>query len=261
MGHADEATAMNARQDAAKRALALLDLTDLNDTSTEGAVLTLCASAKAPQGHVAAVCIWPQFVALAHEALKATPVGITTVINFPSGAGDLKDVLEATKAALAAGADEIDLVMPWQAFMVGDVRPAATMVAAVKSLTKARALKVILETGELKDAALIKAAALLAIDQGADFIKTSTGKTAVSATPEAARVMMGAILERGGKVGFKAAGGLRTLDQAQIYIDLADEILGRNWAQATHLRLGASGLHAALLAEIEGSETKLGEGY
>ncbi len=261
MGRGHKATAMSQRQDAARRALALLDLTDLNDTSSDEAVRALCARACVPQRQVAAVCIWPQFVGVAHAALAATPIAVATVINFPTGEESLDDVLEATRKALAAGADEIDLVMPWRAHKAGDSRPAASIIKAVKALTGARLLKVILETGELANPALITSAARLAIDNGADFIKTSTGKTAISATPEAAFVMLQAILESGGHVGFKAAGGLRTLEQAQRYIDLADEILGRTWTTPAHVRLGASGLVSVLLAEIDGAETKAGEGY
>ncbi|MBV1707252.1 MAG: deoxyribose-phosphate aldolase [Hyphomicrobiales bacterium] len=245
----------------ALRALALLDLTDLNDTSNDDAVRELCARAVMTRGHVAAVCIWPRFVSLARAALTATPVAVATVINFPAGTDRLEEVLAATTQALAAGADEIDLVMPWRALRAGEVQPAATMIAAVKALTGTRPLKVILETGELQDPTLVRTASLLAIDQGADFIKTSTGKTSVSATPEAARIMLQAIFERGGHVGFKAAGGLRTLEQAQGYIDLADGIFGRDWTTPAHMRLGASGLLGVLLAEIKGAKAAAGEGY
>lgn len=252
---------MSTRHQAARRALSLLDLTDLGDTSSDAAVRKLCARAATPAGHVAAVCIWPQFVKTARIALEGSPVAVATVINFPSGDARLPEVLAATTLALAKGANEIDLVMPWKALKAGRHDLAAAMVAAVKQRVGAGLLKVILETGELGDPALIKTAALLAIDNGADFIKTSTGKTVLSATPEAARIMLEAILERGGRVGFKAAGGLRTLEQAQCYIDLADQILGRDWTSAAHVRLGASTLLDGLLAEIAGSAPVIAEGY
>ncbi len=252
---------MSVRQDAARRTLALLDLTDLAETSTDAAVQALCARSLTPAGPVAAVCIWPQFVEIAKDALAATPVAVATVINFPSGDADLPEVLAATTMALAKGADEIDLVLPWKALKAGNSALAAAMVAATRQRVGAGLLKVILETGELGEPALIKTAALLAIDNGADFIKTSTGKTAISATPEAARIMLEAIRERGARVGFKAAGGLRTLEQAQTYIDLADQILGRGWTSAAHVRLGASSLLDVLLAEIAGTVAANGEGY
>ena len=241
--------------------MALLDLTDLGDSSSAAAVRALCGRAVTPAGHVAAVCIWPQFVETAKRALEASPVAVATVINFPLGDASPWEVLAATTMALAKGADEIDLVMPWKALKAGNHALAAALVAAVKQRVGAKLLKVILETGELEHPALIKTAALLAIDNGADFIKTSTGKTAISATPEAARIMLEAIQERGGEVGFKAAGGLRTLEQAQSYLDLADQILGRDWTTAAHVRLGASGLLDVLLAEIANTIAVKVEGY
>lgn len=237
----------------ALRALRLLDLTDLSERATETGALQLCARAVAPPGPVAAICLWPQFVEVARRTLREQPVRIATVINFPAG-GSNSSLIESDLAeALADGADEIDLVLPWRAFLVGDVASARDMVVEAKARCGDRTLKVILETGEYPDQASIRAASELAIAAGADFIKTSTGKTAVSATPEAARTMLEAIRASGRPVGLKPSGGLRTLADAQTYLDLADAVMGPGWATPQTFRFGASGLHAVLADVVAGT--------
>ncbi|HEU4517941.1 MAG TPA: deoxyribose-phosphate aldolase, partial [Microvirga sp.] len=171
----------------ARRALRSLDLTDLSETCSDHAIDDLCARALTPLGPVAAVCVWPQFVARARDPLKGSPVRIATVVNFPAGGEDIERVIEDVNEALGDGAQEIDLVLPYGAVRRGQPGPAAEMVAAVRDVVdQGRVLKVILETGELAEPRLIEAASRLAIEHGADFLKTSTGKTPVSATPEAA---------------------------------------------------------------------------
>ncbi len=140
---------------------------------------------------------------------------------------------------------------PWHALVAGRDGIARDMVRGVaRALSPAAQLKVIIESGELPDARMIARASRLAIDDGADFIKTSTGKTAVSATPGAARIMLGVIREAGANVGFKASGGLRTLAQAREYLALADEILGSGFVSPAHFRFGASSLLDPLLAAL-----------
>lgn len=236
----------------AARALALLDLTDLADDASEAGTIALCRTALGPPGPVAAICIWPKFIVRARAILGASPMRIATVVNFPDGGTDQKEVLLQTSAALAAGADEIDLVLPWRAFLAGDAETARAMIAAVRSARGAATLKVILETGEYPDLAAVKAASELAIAAGADFIKTSTGKTAHSASLEAAQVMLDAIAASGRPVGLKPSGGIRTLADAQGYLALADEIMGSHWARPETFRFGASGLHRVLVDAIEG---------
>lgn len=241
----------------ARRAIALTDLTNLDDTCTEGAVDALCAKAKGGDGvpPVAAVCVWPQFVRRAKSRLSGSPVAVATVVNFPSGGEDVERVVEQTREALRDGADEIDLVLPYRAFLAGDEETARGMLAAVRERIPAdRLLKVILETGELKDPDAIARASRLAIDEGADFVKTSTGKTPVSATPEAARIMLEAIRETPHfRVGIKPSGGIRTVEQAKAYLDLAEEVMGAGWATPATFRFGASGLHGALVLALAGS--------
>lgn len=246
------------RVDTARRVLSLVDLTDLGDDSTADDVRALCARAVAPpggaRGSVAAVCVWPRFVAVAKAALGTTPVRVATVTNFPSGAEPTARVLAQTEAALADGADEIDVVLPYRTFAGGDTVAAAELLGAVRSAVPrdgSHLLKVILETGELQQLTLVRAAALLAIDCGADFIKTSTGKTPISASLEATEVMLSVIRETNSNVGLKPSGGIRTLDDAAAYLAQAGAMMGADWVSPRTFRFGASGLLSALLDEID----------
>lgn len=241
----------------ARRALALLDLTELGDTATESDVEQLCRRAVGPHGTVAAVCVWPRHVALAVEQLWGSSVRVATVVNFPTGDEPIREVVATTRQALADGADEIDLVLPYRAVLSGDTAHAAEMIDAVRAAVPrdSHRLKVILETGELGDLALVRSSAELAIDHGADFVKTSTGKTSGNATPEAVRVMLEAIRcerDRGGRaISIKPSGGIRTLDDARTYLGLADEIMGADWATPETFRFGASGLLTALETALD----------
>jgi deoxyribose-phosphate aldolase len=241
--------------DLARRAIALLDLTELGDHATEADVTALCSRAIGRHGTVAAVCGWPRHVALAAAQLLGSGVRIATVVNFPGGADDIDDVVELARRAIADGADEIDLVLPYRALLAGDTHRAADMVAALRGTVDAgdrKMLKVILETVELSGLDTIRAAAELAVRNGADFIKTSTGKTPVSATLAATRVMLDVIRTTDPAVGLKPSGGIRTLADAAAYLAQADTILGPTWATAATFRFGASGLLTALEAVCDG---------
>jgi deoxyribose-phosphate aldolase len=243
------------------RALKLIDLTDLSDSCSETAIVQLCQRALVAPGPVAAVCIWPQFVSLARRTLGETsPVKIATVVNFPAGGSYIARAVDDATEALGDGADEIDLVLPWRAFLEGDEEIATEMVREVKAACEGGTLKVILESGMIGDVDQVRRAADLAITGGADFIKTSTGKTARSATPEAARVMLEAIRAAARTVGLKPSGGIRTLEDARLYLGLADALMGTGWATPATFRFGASGLHQALLDALAGAETGAGEG-
>lgn len=239
--------------DVARRALRCLDLTDLSEACSGRAIDALCAKAVTPQGPVASVCIWPQFVSRARRILRDSPVRLATVANFPAGGEDIERVTEDVEEALGDGAQEIDLVMPQEAFRRGDAAVARDMIAAVRDVVdQGRCLKVILETGALGDTDRITAASQLAIEAGADFLKTSTGKSAVSATPEAAEAMLGVIRAAVRPVGLKVSGGIRTVADAAAYLDLADRLMGPGWATPQSFRIGASGLYDDLIAAIEG---------
>ena len=232
----------------ARRAIELIDLTDLADDTGGDRADELCA--RAVRAGVAAVCVWPRFVARCVGHLTGTGVRVATVVNFPAGTDRPDAVGAMTATALADGADEIDVVLPYGAWLGGDVERAAAVLEVVRGETAARTVKVIIETGELPDRAAIARATHFAIANGADFVKTSTGKTPVSATPEAAEIVLEAIDVSGRPVGFKASGGIRTLADAAAYLDLADRIMGPTWATPATFRFGASGLLDALEAII-----------
>ena len=244
----------------ARRAIACLDLTNLNDDCSKADIVDLCARAATPHGNTAAICIWPRFVALAKQKLSGSAIRIATVVNFPHGGEDTALVRAETEKAIADGADEIDMVM---AYRLAADRPAEVQaqIAAIRDAARDSLLKVILETGELKDAALIGKASEIAVAAGADFIKTSTGKVAVNATPDAARIMLSVIAGHDGQVGFKPAGGIGTLEDVALYFGLADEILGPGWATPKTFRIGASGVLDVLLATLEGGAAGPGSGY
>lgn len=247
----------------ARLALSLIDLTSLNDGDSNASVRALCAQAGSTAGTVAAVCVYPRFVAVARQALAeaGTPqVRVATVANFPHGHADVAGAVAETRAAIAAGADEVDVVFPYRALLAGDGAVGAALVAACKAACGDNLLKVIIESGELATPARIRQACDIALGAGADFLKTSTGKVAVNATPQAARIMLQAIRDSGGVAGFKAAGGVRTLADAAIYLQLATEIMGEAWLTPAHFRLGASGLLANLQAVISGQAAPSGRG-
>jgi deoxyribose-phosphate aldolase len=235
--------------DTARTALACLDLTSLNDDDDARAIDALCARAVTAHGRVAAVCVWPRFVTQARAALPPA-VRVAAVANFPLGALDRDGALADAATIAEAGGDEIDLVLPWRAWAAGERSACIALVAAVRRAHPTLTLKLILESGELRDQALIESASRMALDEGVDFLKTSTGKTPVSATPAAARTMLAAIAShaRGGQAGFKASGGIRTVADAEVYIDLTREALGSVTPQ--RFRLGASGLLTDILAVL-----------
>jgi len=247
------------RKTPAGRVLALLDLTSLNAGDDLQSTVELCRRALTPYGEVAAVCVWPKLVHVARRTLNTLGgrgVKVASVCNFPAGIAPLAEVVEEVRKTLAEGADEIDLVYPWRKLKAGEATAAVELIRTCKTLCGPyHRLKVILETGELADPQLIRMACREAIAGGADFLKTSTGKVAVNATPEAVRVMLETIEEEGGKVGLKVSGGLRTLADAQLYRALVEERFGAGWITPEHLRFGASSLLDDLLREL-GTQAK-----
>lgn len=249
---------------AAARALAVLDLTNLKDDCNEEQIRALCAKARTPHGPVAAICIWPLYITQARGLLgEGSAIRIATVVNFPSGNATIEETTVETRQAVRDGADEIDLVIPYQALIKGDERAVSSMVLAVREAAAAPVrLKVILETGEIKDPALIRKASDLAIAAGADFIKTSTGKTPGMATEEAAAIMLDAIRASGEPVGLKPSGGIGSVPVAARYLALADEKMGDGWATAENFRFGASGLLDDILRVLDGEGSSAGgQGY
>ncbi|RBW43180.1 deoxyribose-phosphate aldolase [Psychromonas sp. B3M02] len=255
---------MSDLQLASRQAIHLMDLTTLNDDDTDQKVIDLCKQAHSAAGNTAAVCIYPRFIPIARKTLQAqgtADVKIATVTNFPHGNDDLAIAVAETKAAVAYGADEVDLVFPYKALIAGNAAIGEEMVKACREVCgEAVALKVIIETGELKTAELIEQASLICIEAGADFIKTSTGKVPVNATLEATKVMIEAIKKSGKDVGFKAAGGVKDAQTANDYMQLARDIMGADWVDVDHFRFGASSLLGNLLNELNLSDTPVETG-
>lgn len=226
--------------------LTLLDLTSLNDGDDAATVRALAARAVTPDGRrVAALCINPDLVEVAVEAVAGTGVLVATVANFPAGADDPDLAAREAAAAVAAGADEVDVVAPWQAHVGGDVDAVARLVAATKEACGDRTLKVILETGSHPDAAATRAMADAALESGAHFLKTSTGKVGAGASLDAAQVLLEAVRDFGSG-GVKVSGGVRTAEDADAYVAQAEKVLGVAVTPQTY-RIGASSLLDALL--------------
>lgn len=227
----------------------MLDLTALSPDCTMMDVEQLCERARTHR--TAAVCIWPEFVIQADAALSGSQVAIATVVNFPTGQERAFNVGTITDRAVIDGATEIDVVLPHRAFVAGDLRTAELLLSTVRRVASrgGAKMKVILETGELGDPGMISAASRFAIDHGADFLKTSTGTTPVSATVPAVEVMLSEISRSAtDEVGIKPSGGITTLGAAAAYIELADRIMGPEWATPARMRLGASRLLDELLS-------------
>lgn len=245
---------MNDLQQAARIGISLMDLTTLNDNDTDQKVIQLCHNAKTLAGNTAAVCIYPRFIPIARKTLQAMgtmDIKIATVTNFPHGNDDLLIALAETKAAVAYGADEVDVVFPYNALIAGNEQIGFDIVAGCKAICGEHVLlKVIIESGELKTETLITLASKISIDAGADFIKTSTGKVPVNATLEATKWMLEAIKASTKNVGFKAAGGVKDAQVANDYLQLAEQIMGADWVNASHFRFGASSLLINLLATL-----------
>ena len=232
--------------------ISMLDLTSLSHTDTKDTIRTLCEKALTPFGSVAAVCIYPQFISVARKLLRSTSVNIATVCNFPSGTNKAEDVLQEIEGAIANGANEIDMVIPYQEYVAGRTQPMIALITAAKQICgKSVCLKVILETGILVDLNKIYQASMDAINAGADFLKTSTGKVPNGANFGAAFAMFSGIKATGNtSAGFKAAGGIRSVDDAITYITIAKQLLGDTWVTPTHFRIGASGLLDNILREL-----------
>ncbi|GHF93493.1 deoxyribose-phosphate aldolase [Thalassotalea marina] len=249
---------MSDKQQIATLALTLMDLTSLTDQETDQDIIDLCQQAASAYGHTAAICIFPRFIPVAKKAfedLGVADVKIATVTNFPHGNDDVNQAVKETAEAVALGADEVDVVFPYKALMAGNENIGFELVQACKrACGRSVALKVIIESGELKTPELIKKASEISIDAGADFIKTSTGKVPVNATPEAAKVMLSVINDKNPNIGFKAAGGVRTVEDAEVYLALVMDLLGASWLDAIHFRFGASGLLGSLKATISGQQ-------
>jgi deoxyribose-phosphate aldolase len=215
-------------------AVALLDLTGLDEDAGESRIAALCAQART--GPVAAVCIAPRFVGQAAAALAGSPVRVATVANFPAGLDDPRGARAEAERAVAAGAQEVDVVFPYLAFAAGDRDAALAVVVETRAATEGATLKVTLEAQRLETERLIRMAATASLDAGADFVCTATGKLSTGASPAAARVMLEAVRDHG-RGGFQA-GAVRDARDAAAYLALADEVVGAGWTAPDTFRLG-----------------------
>ena len=245
-----------------------IELTTLKTTDSEESVLAFTErvnefeNAYPDLPHVATICVYPCFASIVSQTLEVEGVEVACVSgSFPSSQALIEVKVAETALAVKDGATEIDIVMPVGKFLSGDYEGVADDISELKQTCgNSVAMKVILETGDLKTAANIKKAAILSMYAGADYIKTSTGKEKVSATPEAAYVMCQAIGEyydeTGIQIGFKPAGGINSPMDALIYYTIVKETLGDKWLTNKWFRLGTSRLANMLLSEIEGQEVK-----
>ncbi len=263
-----ELAAKNHTTDVYKFCYSTIDLTTLscNDSVTSVTEFARKAAAFCERfphiPNVASICVYPAFVETVGVAVDGTPMRITSVAGgFPASQTFLE--VKALEVAMAVenGADEIDIVLNVGRMLTGEYDEAANEVEVLrKECSEDVVLKVIIESGALKTPELIRKASLLSMLAGADFVKTSTGKIDVAATPEAAVVMCRAIRDyyekTGRKVGFKAAGGVRTAEDAALYYTIVEETLGREWLTPDLFRIGASSVANALLTAIEGSPVK-----
>ena len=243
--------------------LNVVDLTSLNTTDNKSQILHLTGKVNSFSGkysnipNVAAICVFPNFVSVVKEKLSAKSVKIAAVAGaFPTSQTFRSIKVSECKMAVEAGADEIDIVIPVGAFLGNDFAKVADEIREIKEAIGNKPLKVIVESGLLGSYEQIFKASMIAMDAGADFIKTSTGKTSVSATPETAFVMCRAISnfysETGIKVGFKAAGGIVNSSDAIIYYQIVNHCLGADWTNNTLFRIGASRLANNILSDISG---------
>jgi len=243
--------------------LNLIDLTSLNTTDSKSSILQMTGKVNSFQGrfsnipNIAAICVYPNFIPLVKEKLTVKNVRIAAVAgSFPTSQTFRSIKISECKMALEAGADEIDIVMNVGAFLAKDYETTADEIREIKAAVGEKHLKVIIESGLLGDNEQIFRASLIAMDAGADFIKTSTGKINISATPETAFVMCRAIAdfnsETGIKVGFKPAGGIVTAADALLYYHIVNYCLGEEWLNNSLFRIGASRLANNILSEIAG---------
>lgn len=244
-----------------------IELTTLKTTDSEKSVMAFTERVNEFDGkypdlpHVATICVYPCFASVVKETLCVEGVNIACVSgSFPSSQSVIEVKVAETALALRDGANEIDIVMPVGKFLCGDYEGMCDDISELKQTCGDCAMKVILETGDLPDYSSVKKASILSMYAGADYIKTSTGKEKISATPEAAYVMCQAIKEYYDEtriqIGFKPAGGINTVMDAITYYTIVKEVLGEKWLTNKWFRLGTSRLANLLLSEIEGEEIK-----
>lgn len=235
----------------AKRLIPCLDLTELSGSETSADIMVLCEQAVTAHGAVAAVCIYSQWLAVAQAALSSSPVRLATVVNFPKPTMSLDEIGDAITQAIADGADEVDVVMPYDLLSQGGHSRVEKILQHCRDVSAGRVLKVIIESGELASSELIAEATELVVAAKADFVKTSTGKTAVGATLPAVETMLEVLQRHQFSTGIKLSGGIRSMVAAYEYIQLVERYMGDRWQDPDCFRIGASSLLQDIIRQIE----------
>lgn len=251
---------------AAQQILSLIDLTELSDTKSnikeeeDALINSLCEKSITQFGNVAAICVHSRFIQLA-KSIVGRKIKIASMINFPCGVNNTEMAKLEAKLALSRGASEIELVFPYKCFMLNQNIEYCDMIQQVKTACGGKKLKVIIETGELGSAEMIGTASELCIKNGADFIQTSTGKTAIGATLAAVEVILNTIKMNDANCGLKISGGIRTVVQAKQYLELVADIMGTKWIKPCNLRFGALSLLGDILNVLNPEETQTDMAY
>ena len=263
-----EKSARNQNAEVYKLCYSTIDLTTLTEKDSVQSVGRFVKKAVEFQNHypeipnVASICVFPSFVDVVGLGVEGTDIAVTSVAGgFPASQTFMEVKMLEVSMAVENGADEIDVVINVGQMLEGDIEPMTNEIAMLREEAgEDTVFKVIIESGALQTPELIRKASLLAMFAGADFVKTSTGKIPVAATPEAAVVMCTAIRDyyqkTGRKVGFKAAGGIRSAEEAALFYTIVEEILGKEWCSPTLWRIGASSLANGLISAIAGQEVK-----
>ncbi len=263
-----EKSVRNQNAEVYKLCYSTIDLTTLTEKDSVQSVGHFVKKAVDFQSHypdipnVASICVFPSFVDVVGLGVEGTDIGVTSVAGgFPASQTFMEVKMLEVSMAVENGADEIDVVINVGQMLEGDIEPMTNEIAMLREEAgEDTVFKVIIESGALQTPELIRKASLLAMFAGADFVKTSTGKIPVAATPEAAVVMCTAIRDyyqkTGRKVGFKAAGGIRSAEEAALFYTIVEEILGKEWCSPTLWRIGASSLANGLISAIVGADTK-----
>lgn len=252
--HIEKLTPIDITPPLVQTIISVLDYTSLNATDTDESIADLCEQASTSQGCVAGVCVYRRFVRLVKASCPA-PIKAVTVANFPDGTSSLERVLIEINQALEDGADEIDVVFPYHRYLAGERHYALDFISACKAACgTSLVLKVILETSALGDISLIADAGHDALMAGADFLKTSTGKQGAGASLEAAATLLLVIRHMNSKlkrpIGLKVSGGIREIEQAAKYLQLAEKIMGKKWVNPHTFRIGASQLLTKLVTWV-----------
>jgi len=234
------------------KALASMDLTNLEHSCASEDIEILCEKAVGYLIDVSGVCLLPKFVKLGRALLSGSGVKLVTVANFPGGNQQPKDVANQIEKSLTAGADEIDVIIPFEAILSNDLNRAKDLLFHARQATGFSIMKAVLETGQLSTTQ-IQTAAKIALDAGADFLATSTGVLKNNTTLSSADTLLACIKTNNNQVGLKVSGQINTLEKAASYIDLAENAMGKEWISPARFRIGASDLWEIAVAHLRGT--------